>query len=77
MATGKLVWLGDGMTDFIQESYEAGPVPVGGIVTLEQGQLTDLERRGHRFAPVKSDEGQQAIQQAQAAQATMPETPAQ
>lgn len=67
---GKVVWLGDGMTDFLRESPEAEPVPVGGIVTLEQAQVTDMERRGHRFAAIKSDEGQQAIQQAQATETT-------
>ncbi len=51
MATGRVVWLGDGITDFFKESAEAEPVPVGGIITLEQAQVTDLERRGHRFAP--------------------------
>lgn len=62
---GKLVWLGDGATDFFKESEAAEPVPVGGIVSLEQAQVTALERTGHRFAAIKSDEGQQAIQQAQ------------
>ena len=59
--TGKVVWLGDGGdSDFFKANAEAEPVAVGGIVDLEQAQVTDLEARGHRFAKVNSEEGQEA-----------------